>query len=37
MFFILPKNLLLSLRFSDFCTPLFFAFLAIANLIEEID
>ena len=37
LFFILPKKLLLSSRFSDFCTPLFFPFLAIADFVEEVD
>ena len=40
MLFILPKKLLLSLTFSNFCTSLFpyiFPFLAIAGFIEEAD
>ena len=37
MLFNLPKKLLLYSRFSNFCTPLFFSFLAIADFIDETD
>ena len=37
MFFILPKKLLLSSKFPDYCTPLFFPFLAITVFIEKVD
>ena len=37
MLFYFTKKLVLPLRFSDFCTPLFFPFLAIADFIEEVE